>query len=89
MIQGRAPGAASVPLLVAVTAHRDLVASEVPGLRERITAFLAGLGEHLHNLAVLDQHRVAPGTQAEAEVVLGHQHVHAAGEVAAAVRQQL
>jgi hypothetical protein len=52
MIQGRAPGAASVPLLVAVTAHRDLVASEVPGLRERISAFLAGLGDAYPDLPI-------------------------------------
>jgi hypothetical protein len=43
MAKGQASLRASVPLLVAVTGHRDLVASEVPGLRDRIRTFLAGL----------------------------------------------
>jgi len=43
MAKGQASLRASVPLLVAVTGHRDLAAPEVPGLRERIRTFLAGL----------------------------------------------
>ena len=33
----------SVPLVVAVTGHRDLVPGELPGLRERVRAFLGSL----------------------------------------------
>ncbi len=33
----------AVPLIVAVTGHRDLVAAELPGIRERIQAFLSEL----------------------------------------------
>jgi hypothetical protein len=51
-------------------------------------ARLVRLDEHLHHLAVLHQHGVAPGALAETEVVLVHQHAHAFGELAVAVRDE-
>ena len=42
----------SVPLLVAVTGHRDLVRSEVPGLRDRIRTFLSGLRDAYPDLPI-------------------------------------
>lgn len=33
----------AVPLIVAVTGHRDLVAAEVPGIRERVRTLLTDL----------------------------------------------
>jgi hypothetical protein len=33
----------AIPLIVAVTGHRDLVAEEIPAIRERVATFLTGL----------------------------------------------
>ena len=35
----------AVPLIVAVTGHRDLLASEIPGIRGRVRGFLSDLAE--------------------------------------------
>ena len=35
----------AVPLIVAVTGHRDLQTSEIPGIRGRVRGFLADLAE--------------------------------------------
>lgn len=52
MTQGPSAVQSSVPLLVAVTAHRDLVPSEVPGLRTRVRTFLAGLRDAYPDLPI-------------------------------------
>ncbi len=57
------------------------------GHLERV-AGLVRLDELLHDHAILDQHRVAPGALAEAEVALVDQQAHAFGEGAVAVWNQ-
>jgi hypothetical protein len=37
------PGSNAMPLVIAVTGHRDLVAAEVPGIRDRVNQLLAQL----------------------------------------------
>jgi hypothetical protein len=39
------PGPTALPLVVAVTGHRDLLPAEVPGIRQAVRTFLAGLAE--------------------------------------------
>ena len=46
------PNPAEVPLFVAVTGHRDLVAEEVPGITERVREFLQGLGREFPDTPV-------------------------------------
>ncbi len=49
----------------------------------------AGLFEPRDDAAIFDDHRVAPGPVAKAEMVLVDQHAHPAGEVARTVREEL
>lgn len=45
LAQSGAPGSPALPLVVAVTGHRDLLPAEVPGIREAVRLFLARLAK--------------------------------------------
>lgn len=51
----------AVPLIVAVTGHRDLVAEEIPVIRERVVAFLSGLREEYPDRGVSVMSALADG----------------------------
>ncbi|MFO1408572.1 MAG: hypothetical protein U1F08_13725 [Steroidobacteraceae bacterium] len=51
----------AVPLVVAVTGHRDLVPEEVPGIRARVNRLLAGLRDAYPHRAVLVMSALAEG----------------------------
>jgi|APFre7841882724_1041349.scaffolds.fasta_scaffold00886_7 hypothetical protein len=63
-----------VPLVVAVTGHRDLLESELPGIRERVRAFLLDLGHRYPDLPVVVMSGLAAGADslvAEEAIALG------------------
>jgi len=63
-----------VPLVVAVTGHRDLVESELPALRERVSAFMADLERRYPDLPVVVMSGLAAGADslvAEEALALG------------------
>jgi hypothetical protein len=45
LAQPGAPGSPALPLVIAVTGHRDLLPAEVPAIRRAVRKFLAGLAE--------------------------------------------
>jgi len=51
----------AVPLIVAVTGHRDLVAEEVPAIRERVSAFLTDLRDEYPDRGVTVMSALAEG----------------------------
>ncbi len=51
----------AVPLVVAVTGHRDLVAEEVPGIRARVRAFIQGLRDAYPDRAIVLMSALAEG----------------------------
>ncbi len=51
----------AVPLIVAVTGHRDLVAREIPGIRDRVDEFLTGLREEYPDRGVSVMSSLAEG----------------------------
>lgn len=51
----------AVPLIVAVTGHRDLVASEIPKIRERVNAFLMDLRDEYPDRGVTIMSSLAEG----------------------------
>ncbi len=51
----------AVPLVVAVTGHRDLVAGEVPGIRARVRALIDGLRDAYPNRAIVLMSALAEG----------------------------
>jgi hypothetical protein len=63
-----------VPLVVAVTGHRDLVESELPSIRERVRAFMADLEQRYPDLPVVVMSGLAAGADslvAEEALALG------------------
>ncbi|MDH4048504.1 MAG: DUF4231 domain-containing protein [Gammaproteobacteria bacterium] len=61
----------AIPLVVAVTGHRDLLASELPGLRQRVQDFLSGLAERFPDRRLTVMSSLAEGAdQLVAEVAL-------------------
>jgi hypothetical protein len=63
-----------VPLVVAVTGHRDLIASELPAIRERVRAFMADLERRYPDLPVVVMSGLAAGADslvAEEALALG------------------
>jgi hypothetical protein len=50
-----------VPLVVAVTGHRDLIERELPALRERVSAFMADLERRYPDLPVVVMSGLATG----------------------------
>ena len=61
----------AVPLIVAVTGHRDLVAAEVPGIRERVRTLLTDLVNEYPDRGVTVMTALAEGAdQLVAEVAL-------------------
>ena len=64
----------AVPLIVAVTGHRDLVAREIPGIRDRVDEFLTGLHDEYPDRGVSIMSSLAEGADqlvAEQAVKLG------------------
>ena len=51
----------AVPLIVAVTGHRDLVAREIPGIRDRVDEFLTGLRDEYPDRGVSVMSSLAEG----------------------------
>ena len=51
----------AVPLIVAVTGHRDLVAEEIPGIRERVGTFLTNLRDEYPDRGVTVMSSLAEG----------------------------
>jgi hypothetical protein len=51
----------AVPLVVAVTGHRDLVAAEVPGIRARVRALIQGLRDAYPDRAIVLMSAMAEG----------------------------
>jgi hypothetical protein len=63
-----------VPLVVAVTGHRDLLKSELPAIRERVRAFMADLERRYPDLPVVVMSGLAAGADslvAEEALALG------------------
>ncbi len=63
-----------VPLVVAVTGHRDLIASELPAIREHVRAFMAELERRYPDLPVVVMSGLAAGADslvAEEALALG------------------
>jgi hypothetical protein len=63
-----------VPLVVAVTGHRDLIESELPAIRERVSAFMADLERRYPDLPVVVMSGLAAGADslvAEQALALG------------------
>ncbi len=61
----------AVPLVVAVTGHRDLVASEVPGIRQLVIEMLKGLAKQYPDRRLTVMSSLAEGAdQLVAEVAL-------------------
>lgn len=63
-----------VPLVVAVTGHRDLIASELPAIREHVRAFMADLERRYPDLPVVVMSGLAAGADslvAEEALALG------------------
>jgi hypothetical protein len=63
-----------VPLVVAVTGHRDLVESELPAIRERVRAFMADLERRYPDLPIVVMSGLAAGADslvAEEALALG------------------
>lgn len=54
-------GSTSVPLVVGITGHRDLVAAEVPQIRSRVEGFFADLRAQFPDLPIMVLHGVAEG----------------------------
>ncbi len=62
----------AVPLIVAVTGHRDLVPDEIPGIRSRVREFLAGLCDEYPDRGVSVMSSLAEGAdQLVAEEAVG------------------
>jgi len=65
---------APVPLVVAVTGHRDLIESELPAIRERVSAFMVDLERRYPDLPVVVMSGLAAGADslvAEEALALG------------------
>ena len=65
---------APVPLVVAVTGHRDLIESELPSIRERVSAFMVDLERRYPDLPVVVMSGLAAGADslvAEEALALG------------------
>ena len=63
-----------VPLVVAVTGHRDLIASELPAIRQRVSAFMADLERRYPDLPIVVMSGLAAGADslvAEEALALG------------------
>jgi hypothetical protein len=63
-----------VPLVVAVTGHRDLIESELPAIRERVSAFMVDLERRYPDLPVVVMSGLAAGADslvAEEALALG------------------
>jgi hypothetical protein len=61
----------AIPLVVAVTGHRDLVAAEIPGIRQRVQDFLKGLAEQYPDRRLTVMSSLAEGAdQLVADVAL-------------------
>lgn len=63
-----------VPLVVAVTGHRDLIDSELPAIRQRVSAFMADLERRYPDLPVVVMSGLAAGADslvAEEALALG------------------
>jgi hypothetical protein len=63
-----------VPLVVAVTGHRDLIASELPAIRQRVSAFMADLELRYPDLPIVVMSGLAAGADslvAEEALALG------------------
>src|SRR5512145_489183 len=58
---GARPYRYSVPLVVAVTGHRDLRPAEIPGIRVRVREFLVELRDHYPDRAVSVMSTLAEG----------------------------
>jgi hypothetical protein len=64
----------SIPLVVAVTGHRDLVPAEIPGIRERVRAFLGELRDAYPDRSIAVMSPLAEGADrlvAEESLALG------------------
>jgi hypothetical protein len=65
------PAGFALPLIVAVTGHRDLVAGEMPGIRERVSTFLSDLRNQYKDRGVSVMSALAEGAdRLVAEVAL-------------------
>jgi hypothetical protein len=75
-IEGRRTGQRgyAVPLIVAVTGHRDLLPAEIPGIRERVRAFLCAMRDAYPGRIVAVMSPLAEGADrlvAEEAIALG------------------
>ena len=59
----------SVPLVVAVTGHRDLLPDEIPAIRQRVRAFLEGLRSQSPDRDILLMSPLAEGADRLAAVL--------------------
>ena len=71
----------ALPLVIAVTGHRDLVADELPGLHAALDQFFTRMrAEHPHRRLRLLTGLAAGGDQLAAEVALSHDKAQVYGQ---------